>query len=227
LYEKLCNKLINQSSRDSDSYIQLNDVRLNDVRLNDVRLNKVEGDADPGFNDDEDFVDQITNFIIKENNTAERNPAPVRNTDYLIDELQSEKNKKAIRANMAEEDLNYKKLDQKKYDARAGLKAHDDKLSQIYSEEKRLLSQGLDPEVVRRKVREMFYPEAIPANERKTPKVTVTVLDADGNPRPKSVSLLAFNEDYLEDDDEDTDDTERDLPDIDNPDDIVDEKLLA
>lgn len=121
--------------------------------------------------------------------------------DELTDFIQNDHNKNNILNNMREDEQGIKQIDKRKYDARSGLKDHDDKLTKIHNEERRLLAQGLNPEEVRKRVREMYYPEAIPAGERKTPTITVEVTDKKGNRVKQAVSLLAFDEDYLEDDD--------------------------
>lgn len=132
---------------------------------------------------------------------------PSKSDDFDFDQLkdilasEADQNKKAIQQNAKADEIDFKRIEKKKYDARAGLKEHDDKLSKIYAEEARLLALGMDNETVRRRVREQFYPEAIPASERKTPKIYVKAPDGTGRMQNKSVSLLAFDEDYLEDDD--------------------------
>jgi hypothetical protein len=113
----------------------------------------------------------------------------------------ADQDRKNIQESTKLDEADFKRIEKKKYDAREGIKKHEELLTKIYNEEKRLLDLGLDKETVRKRVREEFYPEAIPASERKTPKIYVDARDEKGRPIKKSVSILAFDENYLEDDD--------------------------
>lgn len=173
---------------------------------------------------DNDLQLEIVNFICNENNKNQRSDLKVESKarsvtssqskpkealDMSIEDLQnllkndeSAENKRLIVQNAKDGDLDFKRLDQKKYDARAGIREHEEKLEKIYAEEKRLLDMGMDKTTVRNRIREQYYPEAIPANERKNPKIYIKAIDENGKLKNKTVELLAFDEDsYLDDDD--------------------------
>lgn len=142
-----------------------------------------------------DLANEIVNFISRDEPATNK-----RSAVAVVDEDPVESNRKSIQNSVKEDETDFKRIEQKKYDARAGVREHEDKLSKIYAEEKRLLSLGMDAESVRKRVREQFYPEAIPANERRSPKIYMKAPGADGLLKNKTVNLLAFDEDYLEDD---------------------------
>lgn len=133
-----------------------------------------------------------------------------KNDDYahdeLLDELEAfdrksekllepEKIKKDIMDGQKEDIKEFDRIDERKVIAKSGLADHENRLEKIYSREAQLLSQGLSPEEVRKKVREELYPEAIPANERKAPKIDVFVEGPGGQIKRKQVNLLAMNDD--------------------------------
>lgn len=178
--------------------------------------------SESGSESEEDHLfDQLVNFIEKSDNKLNTEVKQAKRaftkseecprTDYQLEDLEDRPNqsgrqdhnncvKDKITISIAD-DEGFKKIDKRKYDARAGLKEHDEKLAKIYAEEKRLLDMGMDSETVRKKVREQFYPEAIPANERKTPSIYVKQYNKDGKLENKKISILAFDEEtYLADD---------------------------
>ena len=157
-----------------------------------------EEDVNDDVNDDDVLISKISNYI-NSNIPLKSETSRESNTN--------ENNKNILMTSLKEDADDSKRIDARKYDARAGLKEHEEKLTKIYAEERRLLAQGLDKEVVRKRVREQFYPEAIPANERKTPTIRINEYDENGRPITKNVSLLAFDEDYLDDDDPELTDT--------------------
>jgi hypothetical protein len=180
-----------------------------------LQTSESESESESESSSDE-FTKAVSNYITNGSNQKLNVDASVKKVnfaqketlketpEFLLDDIESlvqpESNKKQIQLKSKEDEEDFKRLEKKKYDARAGLKEHEEKLSKIYAEEKRLLDQGLNPEEVRKRVRELYYPEAIPKNERKTPAINVNVLDKNGKYVSKSVDLLAFDEDYLEDD---------------------------
>jgi len=127
---------------------------------------------------------------------------PDSRSDALIDELLAgEKLRGDLKSGMSEDQKEMDRIDQKKYNARAGLEDHDAKLAKIYAREKELLAQGLSADEVRKRVREELYPEAIPREERKrNPQINVFVEDRNGKLREKKMILLAWNDDDFEDD---------------------------
>jgi hypothetical protein len=96
-------------------------------------------------------------------------PVDTSEDDIKDDEDLTEKIKNlvATEAGFDDEEEDFIRINERKVNARAGLEEHENKLAQIYAEERRLLSQGLDRETVRLRVREKLYPGGIPGDASK------------------------------------------------------------
>lgn len=197
LYEKLLSKYLNVEERlpatnpgDVGERLPAKDTKPADVETTE---------------DDNELTASILNFICKsESDKSTRRSEEagksneengksidvVRNPDTYEN---ADTNRKLIRKSAKEEDNDMKSIDDRKQAARNGLQAHNSKLVEIHAEEQRLLALGMDPKLVYQRVREKYYPEAIPASERKVPSIMVDTRDENGKLLRKQVNLLAFD----------------------------------
>ena len=210
---KFCNKLAEDSVDENDNIHESDSVHGSSD-------NKEKDPADQS----DDLTMSIMNFICKSTDTSggptrreesgKSNEENGKSVDVVRDPNSYENavtNRKLIRDSAKNEDIDIKSIDDRKQAARANLHTHTSKLAYIHSEEQRLLALGMDPQLVHKRIREKYYPEAIPAKERNAPSIMVEARDGSGRLQRKKVNLLAF------DDKSDSDGDCPDSPNLDLP----------
>ena len=204
---------IQENDNDDDSSDDDND---NDNDSSDDENDLVKQTLDLINNDDDDVKLEIqprsskTVEIAREKSLDLKHDALIEELENLdktdqtnknIPELGPDKLRNDIKAGMKTEGKEFERIEKKKYNARAGIEAHEARQAKIWAREKELIAQGLSHEEARKRTREELYPEAIPSNERLgDPKINVFVEDGYGRLRQKQMNLLAWNENDFEDD---------------------------
>lgn len=216
MYEKLLAKYLNiekPSANTVSDVFRGRSRRTNKLDESQFVENSVENHAENG-----DLAASIMNFICK-SETSDTSGGPTRRAEEAgksteengksIDVVRQTPNsmnnpsttydnavtnRKLIRESAKNEDNDMKSIDNRRLLARTGLLSHNSKLADIHAEEQRLLAMGMDPQLVYKRVREKYYPEAIPASERKVPSIMVETRDENGKLLRKKVNLLAFDE---------------------------------